>query len=165
VAGRKEIIADVARGPVGVVDDPTVSPEAEARDSLKRVTPAKFLHRLLAVATHDGIHAGTGGKPVLGILRHVPAAQKDEGPRPHGADLLADEFDVAFPVHREADQVRPGTAEIDGAAGSLPEIHDLQRSATRLQNRRDQLKPQRGEEPRMEPVVAVGVNAEDMVIY
>jgi len=91
--------------------------------------------------------------------------KKPEGSLTHRADLLADEFDVAFPVHREADQVRLGTAEIDGAAGSLPEIHDLQRSATRLQNRRDQFKPQRGEEPCMEPVVAVGVNAEDTVIY
>jgi hypothetical protein len=78
VAGRKEIIADVAQGPVGVVDDPTVSPKLRPVIS-QRVTPAQFLHRLFSVATHDGIYVGTGGKPVLGILRHVPAAQKDEG--------------------------------------------------------------------------------------
>jgi hypothetical protein len=76
VAGRKEISSEVGVGPIGVVNDLVVSPEAETRNSIKRVTPTQFLHRLLTVATYDGIDAGAGGKPALGILRDIPAAQK-----------------------------------------------------------------------------------------
>jgi hypothetical protein len=76
VAGRKEVSSEVGVGPIGVVNDLVVSPEAETRNSIKRVTPTQFLHCLLTVATYYGIHAGAGGKPVLGILRDIPAAQK-----------------------------------------------------------------------------------------
>ena len=155
----------MAGGPVGIVEDLTVFPEAEARDSLERATPAQFLHRLLAISTDDGIHAGAGDEPVLGILRHVPATQEDKGSFRHGPDLPTDEFDIAFPVNRETDKVGLGTAEIDGAAGALTEIHNLQRLAARLQNGRDQLKPQGRKESGVEPVAVVGVDAKDMVIH
>jgi len=126
MAGRKEVLSKVTVGPIGVVNDLAVSPEAEACNSLKRVTPTQFLHRLLTVATYDGIHAGAGGKPVLGILRDMPAPQEYKGSRRHGADFPADEFDITFPIDRKADQIGIGTAKIDGAARLLSEVHDLQ---------------------------------------
>ncbi|MGA2515916.1 MAG: hypothetical protein ABSG44_05135 [Thermodesulfobacteriota bacterium] len=95
----------------------------------------------------------------------MPATQKDEGSRWHGPDLLPNEFDIPLPVDREANQVSLGTAEIDGTAGPLAEICDLHRPATRLQNGCDQLKPQGREEPRVEPVTFVGVDAEGMVVH
>jgi hypothetical protein len=75
-----------------------------------------------------------------------------------------DKFDITFPINREADQVGIGTAKVDGVTGPLAEVDDLQRPATRFQNGRDQLKPQGWEEPRMEPVTEVGIDAEGMVI-
>ena len=67
VAGRKGILAEVAWGPVGIVDKLTVFPEADTRDSIERIPPAQLPHRLFPVSTDKSIHARTGNEPVLGI--------------------------------------------------------------------------------------------------
>jgi len=130
---------------VGVVDDPTVSPE------LRPVIPQRVTrhssHR--SSPSHARFHPRGQAQTSPRILRHVPAAKKDESP--FRAERISSRMNSTSRFQFTEKQTSPSRDDRNRWCGRVSSgDHDLQRSAIRLQNRRDQFKP-KGGGPRMEP--------------